>query len=108
MKNGKYSKILLESQISQLDILNDWRGTNQGDFLKSTELWNSCQGLNSLGLNITPGGYRGYNSGFLQLGSFGRFRTSSNIIRTFSCNGGIYRSTDGGSANAFSVKCVKD
>lgn len=57
---------------------NGWRGTDQGNQLKTTTGWGSGgNGTNALGFNALPGGYRAHNEVFIHLGSDGYWWTST-------------------------------
>jgi len=88
-----------------------FRGTNEGDKLKSTNDWDS--GTNIVGFSALPGGYRygngGSYAGFIGFGGYAYFWTaSSNLARTlYHYESTIYR---GGGVRYFgySIRLVKD
>ncbi len=92
-----------------------WRGTNEGEKMKSTSGWNdSGNGTNSSGFNALLGGFCSSNGSFFSLGYYGHWWSSSE----YSGTGAWYRSLnygydqvgrDGGSKTAgFSVRCLKN
>ncbi len=55
-----------------------WRGTDEGEKIKSTTGWNSSgNGTNSSGFTALPGGMRGYGGGLNYLGNHGYWWSSS-------------------------------
>lgn len=72
--------LILESQIGipQADLWSEgWRGTNQGEQLKSNLFWN---GTNDFGFAVLPGGYRQQSgSGIFGAGDHGYFWTSTEL-----------------------------
>jgi uncharacterized protein (TIGR02145 family) len=95
-----------------------WRGTDEGGKLKEagTEHWNppNTGATNESGFTALPGGYRVNNGGFLNLGTYAYF-WSSTESGSYAAWGrilssgiaGIYRYSDSKAAG-FSIRCVKD
>jgi len=103
---------------SDADNTKIWR--NSGDVglkLKSTSGWhNNGNGTNSSGFNIVPAGRRSNTSGFVELGTYTYFSTSSDRdlaqnqawIRSLGFDDdGAYRSTYN-KEYAHSVRCIQD
>ena len=90
-----------------------FRGSDEGDQMKSTSLWNSGgNGSNSSGFNGLPGGYR-YSGGFFLNGSLGDWWSASESgsyswKRVLNYNGdGVIRFGDYRDVG-FSARCVRD
>jgi len=90
-----------------------FRGSDEGDQMKSTSLWNSGgNGSNSSGFNGLPGGYR-YSGGFIYDGGHGRWWSASESgssawgRRLDVSYVGVNRSDDGRD-DGFSARCVRD
>ncbi|MFN5318754.1 MAG: fibrobacter succinogenes major paralogous domain-containing protein [Bacteroidia bacterium] len=86
-----------------------------GAKMKSKTGWNEDgNGTNSSGFSGLPGGYRGYNGAFLNVGLYGNWWSSSEVITKFARyrsliygNGPVYR-LDGNKGGGFSVRCLRD
>lgn len=112
----KNLELFIGIPIEEIDLMYEWRGTSEGDDLKSTDLWEECQyGLDTYGFNAKPAGYMGYINGYMQIFEKATFWTNtvydnsnSRIVRTFmDCNSAIHRSVSS-TENALSLRCIKD
>ena len=92
-----------------------WRGTDQGEKLKSSYGWNnSGNGTNEVGFSALPGGARS-NDQFQGIGNAAYLWSSSEYNNTIAWERvlggtgmtGVWRN-GGGKVNGFSVRCVKD
>jgi uncharacterized protein (TIGR02145 family) len=90
-----------------------WRGTSEGDKMKSTSGWNNNgNGTNSSGFNGLPGGY--YGTAYNSIGDVASFWTSSEKSNTTAWERGL----DSNSSKVFrfdppktfrlSVRCIKN
>ena len=93
----------------QADLVNAWRGTNQGQQLKSTNpSWN---GTNTVGFNAVPAGARLTSGTLFSVGSAGDWWSSSpsgsNAWRRYLYSGSsaVHRLTHS-QANGFLVRCL--
>jgi len=85
-----------------------FRGFDAGKNLKSINGWNNDgNGLDLYGFSILPGGYCSTYSGFLSIGGYGGFWTSSNSMMRDVVSGSdrVWRHPE--SAYGFSVRCIK-
>jgi len=113
----EWKTLEMELGMSQSDADADgWRGTDQGEQMKSTTGWNSNgNGTNSSGFNALPGGFRHYLGSFSSLGSFGSWWSSSEKTSSSSAwyrylyyyHDQVYRGYFN-KASGFSVRCIKD
>ncbi len=99
--------------------INDWRGSNEGGFLKEVgythwEIYNDSA-TNLSGFTALPGGFRNHNGSFSGAGTYATYWTASSLevgtgvyYRALHHErGGVYRHSNR-SSQAFSVRCVKD
>jgi uncharacterized protein (TIGR02145 family) len=94
----------------------DWRGTDQGAQMKTTNLWTTGNtGTNTSGFSARPGGYRYYGDGTFQgAESFGSFGTSTSwstdtyIYRQLKYDLSTVLRNDANNQAGFSVRCVQD
>jgi uncharacterized protein (TIGR02145 family) len=90
-----------------------FRGTDQGDQMKSTSGWDSGSGSDSSGFNALPGGYRNSASSFDRIGnhvywwSISEYGSYSTDRKLNSFNDNVSRFNDA-RYNGFSARCVKD
>jgi uncharacterized protein (TIGR02145 family) len=100
---------------SQADVTL-WRGTNEGDQMKSTTGWKTGEnGTNTSGFSALPGGYRYHqNGGFNNIGELGYwwcFNESAPTLgyyrRLDGNNDGVYRDGTLKAAGKY-IRCVKD
>jgi uncharacterized protein (TIGR02145 family) len=93
-----------------------WRGTDEGGKLKSTTGWNSpnTDATDIFGFSAFPGGYRFENGTFHNIGEYGHWWSSTEVIsynawnRIISYNyGEIFRGSND-KENGRSVRCLKD
>lgn len=96
--------------------LTGWRGTDEGDDLKSTNLWvENGNGTNESGFNGLPGGIRYSRAGFFEhIGRYGDWWTATGTSDTTAWSRGLHRGytqvyrgkedKEGGR----SVRCIKD
>jgi uncharacterized protein (TIGR02145 family) len=102
--------------MSQSEADDDgWRGTDEGDKMKSTTGWNNNgNGTNSSGFNALPGGYRSSIGSFTYLGRYGGWWSSSEHsgtsawYRSLHCNYGQVGRGNYDKAYGFSVRCLKN
>ena len=92
-----------------------WRGTNEGEKMKSTSGWNSNgNGTNSSGFNGLPGGHRDSSGSFHLLGDHGKWWSSTEYSGAGVWYRGLYYNDDqvgrSGSikADGRSVRCLKN
>jgi uncharacterized protein (TIGR02145 family) len=93
-----------------------WRGTDQGNQLKSTTLWETgSAGTNSSGFKALPGGYRYYEDGTFQgIDTYGSFGTATEwsgttyIYRQLKYDLSTVLRMDAEKVAGFSVRCVQD
>jgi uncharacterized protein (TIGR02145 family) len=100
---------------SQADVTL-WRGTNEGDQMKSTTGWKTGEnGTNTSGFSALPGGYRYHQNGeFNNIGELGYwwcFNESAPTLgyyrRLDGNNDGVYRDGTLKAAGKY-IRCVKD
>ncbi len=89
-----------------------WRGTDEGDKIKSTTNWNNDgNGTDSSGFSALPGGFRDSNTYFYGYGTKGYWWISSTgegWYRYLHCDYSTVYRMGGNKLNGFSVRCVKD
>lgn len=92
-----------------------WRGTDQGEQMKSTSGWvNNGNGNNSSGFNALPGGYRTSISTYSDIGYSGLWWSSTVAAapdywyRFLDYNRGLAGRGDSYQNNGLSVRCLKD
>jgi len=114
----KALEVYLGMSQAQIDDIY-WRGTDQGDQMKSTNGWNNNgNGNNSSGFTALPSGFRGGNiyGPFLDLGNSCAFWCSTEFDASNSWyrflheqygSGGVYRNYVD-KKNGQSVRCLKD
>ena len=90
-----------------------WRGTNEGDKMKSTSGWNNNgNGTNSSGFNGLPGGF--YATNYASIGDVAGFWTSSEKSNTSAWERGLDSNNskvfrfDPPKSSRFSVRCIKN
>lgn len=95
--------------------IREWRGTNQGTQLKSTERWSALPGTNSSGFNALPAGFRIYTTGqFQNVGNIAYFwsTTSDSDLRAMARQlDYLHENVYSGAAMKVagkSVRCVKN
>lgn len=102
--------------MSQVDADRiDFRGTNEGNILKSTSGWaENGNGTNSVGFNALPGGFRSNSGGYFVIDWHGYWwtATETGILNAWhrfvaSSESRIARGT-GYKGDAYSVRCVKN
>jgi uncharacterized protein (TIGR02145 family) len=100
---------------SQADVTL-WRGTNEGDQMKSTTGWKTGEnGTNTSGFSALPGGYRYHQNGVFnnigELGYWWCFNESAPTLgyyrRLDGNNDGVYRDGTLKAAGKY-IRCVKD
>ncbi|MDD4086620.1 MAG: fibrobacter succinogenes major paralogous domain-containing protein [Bacteroidales bacterium] len=110
----KTMEILLGMSQSQADIPG-WRGTDQGEQMKSTSGWNNDgNGTNSSGFNALPGGHKFSNGSFNYIGNGGFWWSATDSSSTDAW--GRYLFFDLGKVgrgysdktDGRSVRCLKD
>ncbi len=95
-----------------------WRGTDEGGKLKETGTthWQSPNtgATNTSGFTALPGGYRGDNGSFYDLGSHGIWWSATAIGSTYAWYRFLYNNNvkvyryDNYEGNGFSVRCLRD
>ena len=92
-----------------------WRGTDEGDKMKSTTGWNdNGNGTNSSGLTVFPSGIRHTSSNYHGLGELSFIWTSTNIQSTRDLLRGFHFNRDNiarsylGYDYSLSVRCLHD
>ncbi len=95
--------------------LTYWRGTNEGNKLKSTSGWYmNGNGTNDVGFNVLPAGMRYNNGEFRYIGNWTDFWSSTEISRTLAwsrafgySNANIGRYDDA-KQFGFCIRCIRD
>ncbi len=91
-----------------------WRGTNQGRQLKSEEGWSIGTGLNSVGFNAIPSGWRTDTEDFHHLGDHAYYWTASEAGSSVGICRYIWHIMDNiyrhemDKKYGFAVRCVKN
>jgi uncharacterized protein (TIGR02145 family) len=109
--DAEWKELEMELGMSQNEADNtDWRGTNEGDALKSSSNWN---GNNSTGFSALNGGYRYATDPFNGEGVNGSWWSTTEDglgayrRRLGSAQSGVDRYS-GSKGYGYSVRCVKD
>jgi uncharacterized protein (TIGR02145 family) len=93
---------------------NGWRGTDQGKKLKSEDGWSIGKGLNSVGFNVIPAGWRTDTEEFHHMGDHAYFWTATDGGGSEGICRYIWHIMDNVYRNpmekkyGFSVRCVKE
>jgi len=114
--DAEWKELELYLGMSQSEVDNTiWRGTNQGDKLKSTSGWNSGgNGNNSSGFSALPGSSRNLIGEFHHKGSIAHYWSATELNNydawermLFVYYKDIGRDEDN-EGNGFSVRCIRD
>lgn len=112
----EWKTLEMELGMSQSEADDDgWRGTEQGEHMKSTSGWNNDgNGTNSSGFSALPGGYKVSGGPFVNLGSKGYWWSSTEFSSSDAWNRSIHYDSDdvrryySYKDAGFSVRCLKD
>jgi uncharacterized protein (TIGR02145 family) len=115
----EWKTMMMELGMSQSEANGDnWNGTDEGGKMKETGTthWNSPNtgATNTSGFTALPGGYRGSNGSFNDLGSLGYWWSSSEYSGTSAWRRDLYYGSDQVSRRSysktygFSVRCLKN
>ncbi len=93
-----------------------WRGTNEGEKLKSTNGWyEDGNGTDEVGFSALPGGYRNNNGNFDKLEINGYWWSATEINSSYAWNrflssfiDMVYRGDGSNKEDGFSIRCVRD
>lgn len=97
-----------------------WRGTNEGNLIKSTNLWFANPGTDNYSFTALPGGYRLYSANAAQSGTFNSrlryafFWTASSATSETAYIRGLFYSYNtilrqaNNKATGASVRCIRD
>jgi uncharacterized protein (TIGR02145 family) len=114
-EDWKTIETFLGMSSSDVNIVDTWRGTTEGDKLKSASGWNSSgNGSNDYAFSALPGGYCYADNNFDRIGASAYFWSSTGYSETHAYSRSlvdflktIYRGTSAKS-NGFSVRCVRN
>lgn len=93
---------------------DSWRGLDAGERLKTTTGWNENTGINAVGFSCLAGGNRYGSGSFNNLGSYGRWWSSTEDSDMYAWCRTLHYSRyrieryDGDKILGFSVRCLKD
>ncbi|OYT15059.1 MAG: hypothetical protein B7C24_15045 [Bacteroidetes bacterium 4572_77] len=114
--DNEWKEMEMELGMSQSEANNtDWRGTNEGEKLRSKSGWNSNgNGTNSSGFTAFPGGFRSIGGSFIDLVDYGFWWTSTEYSGSYAWSRGLCYYFDQVDRNdnyrvyGYSVRCLKD
>lgn len=114
--DAEWNQLEMKLGMSQIEADNiDFRGTNEGDKLKTTSGWpNNDNGTDNVGFSALPGGFRPNSGDFFVEGFLGYWWTTSDSDNNYAWfrmikynSPKVFRNISF-KGEGFSVRCVKD